>query len=90
LFLVESADPSVRLDDKKVQDLGNLEIAWRSYLGEPGSIKIGPFRNAVKPSSVKEKVQPFEVEMVDKETCLLLETPQFVRFRLINRNPTVA
>jgi hypothetical protein len=28
--------------------------------------------------------------MVDKETCLLLESPQFVRFRLINRNSSQA
>ena len=73
----------MRLTNTKVQDLGNLDIVWRSYFGEHGSMKIGPFRNQV--SSSKEKVLPFEVEMVDRETCLLLETPQTVRFRLHNR-----
>jgi len=51
-------------------------------------MKIGPFKNQVHSS--KEKVLPFEVELVDRETCLLLETPQFVGFRLHNRNAIAA
>jgi hypothetical protein len=48
-------------------------------------MKIGPV--IVTP---KEKILSYEVEIAQRNTCLLLETPTFVRFFLYNRTATEA
>jgi hypothetical protein len=47
LFIVESAVPNGRLFNTQAINLGVLDISWRSYMGESGSSKIGPFKNEV-------------------------------------------
>lgn len=44
LYWLKPVDENFKLDTSKDLELGSLDLAWRSYFGDPGQLSIGPFK----------------------------------------------
>jgi hypothetical protein len=45
LFMINNKDSSIKINKFEQHHLGQLEIRWVNYLGDPGLLKIGPFKS---------------------------------------------
>lgn len=92
LFLVAHATghSAAKINKFESHHLGQLEIRWVNYLGDPGLLKIGPFKSTgeglVKgggPAAPRYEVD-LDVIASPEEQLLRLEEPKTVKFRLHN------
>ena len=44
--MVSLKDAALKLNKFEQHNLGQLEIRWVNYLGDPGILKIGPFKSS--------------------------------------------
>lgn len=72
LFMLTSADPNVKINPNSEINMGTLYLDWKNYFGDPGSLKIGPYKTVAK-QTAKDMV-PMEVRAMD-QTILSLEEP---------------
>lgn len=65
------------------EKLGMLEIKWCNYLGDPGELKVGPFKHSFD----NQQGNNFELDIEqcrDQDMELKLEEPQDMRFKIQN------
>ena len=79
LFLISAADGR-KLDSNIEITLGTLCLDWKNYFGDPGSLKVGPFKTLAKQP---HQLVDLEIECVTP-MVLVLETPSLCRFRIHN------
>ena len=66
------------------QSVGVLDIKWQNYLGDLGSIRVGPFKYG------EPKVKyDISIEIVDKNNKLILEEPGMITCKLGNLSKRV-
>ena len=65
--------------------LGQLEIRWVNYFGDPGLLKIGPFKSSGEghKSGARSEID-LDVIASPEEQRLRLEEPKTIKFRLHN------
>ena len=89
LFLVQPKEVSLKLSKFEQHHLGQLELRWVNYFGDPGLLKIGPFKSAGE-ASIKGGSK-FEIDLdviaSAEDQRLKLEEPKNVKFRLHNLSP---
>eukprot|EP00347_Sterkiella_histriomuscorum_P011398 403372611 len=85
LFIIQHKDPAYKINKFEMHQLGQLELRWVNYLGDPGLLKIGPFK-----SNVEQKTK-FEIDLdvVSQDQILKLEQPKSIMFRLYNLSNSV-
>ena len=48
IFILKPKDPKIlQINKFKSEQLGQLEINWYNYLGDPGILKVGPFKHGL-------------------------------------------
>lgn len=76
LFQIKPVNESVMIDITKELQLGSLEINWRNYFGEKGSLKIVNYKSPIQKTQSKIELLPVQA------TLLKMEQSQKVQFRL--------
>lgn len=78
--MLSSADAAIKINPNIEINMGTLFLEWKNYFGDPGSLKIGPYKTQTK--SAKD-ASAIEVSPIDSQ-ILLLEEPSMQKFRLSN------
>lgn len=81
LFSIEPKDTRFKVDKYESYGLGQLELRWQNYFGDPGLLKIGPFKSVAD----QRPRNDIDLEVVpEQDRSLNLEEPKQVLFRLHN------
>ena len=51
IYILTPKQSNVKINKFKTEQLGQLEIKWHNYLGDPGILKVGPFKYSLDSSS---------------------------------------
>jgi hypothetical protein len=60
-------NPEVKLNKFEVLNLGQLEIKWSNFFGDPGILKIGPFKTTIEQNILVE----IDIQVINKEDLSL-------------------
>ena len=72
LFMLTCVDPTQKINPNAEINMGTLYLDWKNYFGDPGSLKIGPYKTVAK-QHAKDVIQ-MEVRSIDS-SVLSLESP---------------
>ena len=81
IYILTPKDPKYKINKFQTEILGQLEIKWFNYLGDPGNLKVGPFRHS------GDTMTKFEIEITqlrNQKMELALEVPQLMSFKIYN------
>jgi hypothetical protein len=62
LFMLSSADPTKKIDTNAEIVMGTLQLDWKNYMGDPGTLKVGPYKTVTK---LPQDVSAIEIEAVE-------------------------
>lgn len=85
LFIIQNKDPSFKINKFETHVLGQLELRWVNYFGDPGLLKIGPFKSNMEQKGKFE----IDLDVVSQDQILKLEQPKSIVFRLYNLSNAV-
>uniref|UniRef100_A0A7S3FUT1 Trafficking protein particle complex subunit 13 C-terminal domain-containing protein n=1 Tax=Strombidium rassoulzadegani TaxID=1082188 RepID=A0A7S3FUT1_9SPIT len=85
IFIIEPRDSSLKINKFKTEQLGQLVIKWFNYFGDPGILKVSPFKYGIDSNS-KFLVEIQQVQE-EQDLVLKLEVPQDMRFKIFNLSP---
>lgn len=57
IFILSPKDPEYTINKFSGEQLGQLEIKWCNYMGDPGILKVGPFKYSA------DKETKFEIDL---------------------------
>jgi hypothetical protein len=60
--MLSSSDPTKKIDTNAEIVMGTLQLDWKNYLGDPGTLKVGPYKTVAK---LPQDVSAIEIEAVD-------------------------
>lgn len=78
IFWLKPINENQKIDSTKEINLGKLDLHWRNYFGDPGSLCIGPYRAMASRGQREVDIQPV------MPTVLKMEQSQLITFRLYN------
>jgi len=64
VFLIKPKDPSIKLNKYETVNLGQLELRWLNYFGDPGVMKVGPFTSKL---DMQRTQFEFDLEVISED-----------------------
>jgi hypothetical protein len=46
--MLTNAEPGKKIDPNCELNMGTLQLDWKNYLGDPGTLKVGPYKTIAK------------------------------------------